>query len=215
MTDKELQALVLAALEWETGVEAAHIGVAVDHGVVTLSGHVGSYATKLAAEHAATRVRGVRGLAEALVVRAAITDDAADDMIADRARLILDWDVTIPADAVSVTVERGHVTLDGTVESYAQKRAAERALRTLGGVSGIHNRLEIRPAPQPERIRDQIGAAFERDAALHGRQITIAVDGGRVILRGEVGSWREREWAAETAYATAGVTAVDNLITVG
>jgi len=215
MTDKELQALVLAALEWETGVDAAHIGVAVDDGVVTLSGHVASYAVKLAAEHAVTRIKGVRGLAEALAVRAPVGDDHADDLIADRARRILDWDVTIPADAVSITVERGRVTLDGTVESYAQKRAAERALRKLGGVSAIHNRLEIRPAARSGCIRDQIEAAFKRDAALDGREIAIVVDDGRVVLRGEVGSWRERELAAETAYATAGVTAVENLITVG
>ncbi len=214
MADKELQELVQAALDWEPGVDAAHIGVAVDNGVVTLSGHVTSYAEKLAAEHAAGRIRGVRGLAEALAVRVPVADDYADDLIADRARRILDWSVAVPAGAVSITVERGHLTLDGTVESYAQKRAAERALRRLGGLAGIRNRLRIRPPAWPDSIHDGVDAALKRDAALGRREIAVKVDGGRVVLSGEVGSWRERELAAETAYATAGVTAVENLITV-
>lgn len=214
MTDKELQRLVREALEWEPGVDAAHVGVAVDEGVVTLSGHVASYAEKLAAEHAVARIRGVRGLTETLAVRIPATDDYADDLIADRARRLLDWNVTVPADAVSIIVERGHLTLEGTVESYAQKRAAERALRKLGGLAGIHNRLRIQPPARPASIHDGIDAALRRDATFDGREITVEVDGGRVVLSGEVGSWRERELAAETAYATAGVTAVENLITV-
>ncbi len=215
MTDRELQDLVREALDWEPGVDPAHIGVAVDNGVVTLSGHVGSYAEKIAAEHAVIRIRGVRGLAEALVVRVPVAGDYADDQIADCARRILDWNVTVPADAISLTVERGRVTLSGTVKTYAQKLAADRALRKLGGVVSIINQIRIQPPVSPGSVRERIEAAFRRDAALDARGLTVKVDGGRVVLSGEVGSWHERELAAETAYATAGVTAVENLITVG
>jgi hypothetical protein len=42
-TDKQLQEDVLAELAWEASVNAAHIGVEVDQGVVTLTGHVESF----------------------------------------------------------------------------------------------------------------------------------------------------------------------------
>ena len=62
-TDKELQDDVLAELAWESSVNAAHIGVEVDQGVVTLSGHVDTYAEKWGAERAAKRVKGTRAVA--------------------------------------------------------------------------------------------------------------------------------------------------------
>ena len=78
MTDSELQRDVLAELKWEPSVNAAHIGVAVKDGIVTLSGHVSSYPEMYAAERAAKRVYGVKAVVneiralggEVLVVRA-------------------------------------------------------------------------------------------------------------------------------------------------
>ena len=69
MNDIELRQNIIDELEFEPAVDAANIGVAVDKGVVSLSGHVGSYAEKLAAEKAVKRVKGVRAIAEGLKVR--------------------------------------------------------------------------------------------------------------------------------------------------
>ena len=63
MSDKELQQSVLDELDFDPRIEAANIGVAVNNAVVTLNGHVSSYAERLAAEQAARRVKGVRALA--------------------------------------------------------------------------------------------------------------------------------------------------------
>jgi len=58
--DNRLQQAVLDELSWEPSVTAAHIGVAADSGVVTLTGHVESYAQRHAAEAAVRRVKGVK-----------------------------------------------------------------------------------------------------------------------------------------------------------
>ena len=58
-TDTQIQQDVIAELKWEPKVNATHIGVEVKNGVVTLSGHVDSFAEKWHAEQAAKRVEGV------------------------------------------------------------------------------------------------------------------------------------------------------------
>ena len=74
-------------LLWEPAVDAAAIGVEVDNGVVTLTGHVRSYMEKLAAEHAAERVAGVRGVVQKIEVRLPGAHTDADVAQAARAAL--------------------------------------------------------------------------------------------------------------------------------
>ena len=61
MGDKYLRQLVIDELDFEPGVNAANIGAAVEKGIVALTGHVSSYAEKIAAEQAVRRVKGVEG----------------------------------------------------------------------------------------------------------------------------------------------------------
>ena len=80
--DRELQEAVMAELGWEPSVEAAHIGVTANAGVVTLTGHVQSFAQKVAAERAAARVKGVRAVAEDIEVKLPYDIRRADEDIA-------------------------------------------------------------------------------------------------------------------------------------
>ena len=89
--DLQLRQDVLDELEFEPSVNAAHIGVAANKGVVTLTGFVTSYAEKAAAERAARRVKGVQAIAEEIEVRRPSDTKRADDEIAARAVAILKW----------------------------------------------------------------------------------------------------------------------------
>ena len=89
-------------LLWEPAVDAAAIGVEVDNGVVTLTGHVRSYMEKLAAEHAAERVAGVRGVVQKIEVRLPGAHTDAD--VAQAARAALEWQVTLPSNRIEVLV---------------------------------------------------------------------------------------------------------------
>src|ERR1700745_2745453 len=100
MTDNELKEDVLHELEWEPSVDAAHIGVAVKDGVVTLNGSVTSYAEKFAAESAAKRVDGVRAGANDIEVRLPGTSERTDSDIAESAVAALQANTLVPDDKI-------------------------------------------------------------------------------------------------------------------
>jgi osmotically-inducible protein OsmY len=217
--DMTLQARVMDELVWVPNVDTAHIGVAARNGVVTLSGIVSTLAEKLAAERAVRRVKGVRGIAEEIVVRPANAHKHADEEIAERAVKMLAWDVEVPESQVQVKVEKGVVTLTGYVTYQFQKQAAENDVRRLGGVTGIVNLIELRAAGTPparsEGVHDMIEEALRRSVELEAAQISVAVSGHKVTLEGKVKSWWERSIAENAAWSAPGVTQVDNRLAIG
>lgn len=144
MNDKQLKQGVIDELEFDPRIDATNIGVAVDDGVVTLTGHVSSYAEKSAAERVTRRVKGVHAVAQEIEVRYPSDKQTADDQIASRALSVLQWNTTIPQDAVQVTVQKGLVTLNGQVSWQYQKNAAENAIRQLSGVTGVINDISLK-----------------------------------------------------------------------
>jgi len=215
MRDIELRQLVLDELDFDPRVNAAHIGVSADNGVVTLTGHVGSYAEKLAAEQAARRVKGVHALAEEIEVRFPSDKKTADDEIAARALSILRWSAVLPPDAIQVKVQHGWVSLSGEVEWQFQRRAAESAVRKLSGVVGVVNSLTIRPRVQASDVKRKIEDALKRNAEIHARGIRVSVlDGGHVTLDGQVQDWRERDAVERAAWSAPGVVRIDDHLTV-
>jgi osmotically-inducible protein OsmY len=219
MHDKQLQQDVLDELEFEPSIDAAHIGVAVDNGVVTLSGHVSSYAEKTAAESATRRVRGVRAIAQEIEVRYPGDKKTSDDEIAKRALSVLKWDALIPGDAVKVTVQKGWVTLAGDVSWHFEKKAAENAVRKLSGITGVSNSISIKPTVikptvNASEIKRKIEDALTRHAEIEAQSIRVSVrDGNKVSLEGMVDSWNEREAVENAAWSVAGVQSVDDRLT--
>jgi osmotically-inducible protein OsmY len=212
MTDKILRQAIVDELDFEPSVDAANIGVAVDKGVVTLTGHVSSYAEKIAAERAVQRVRGVQAIAENIEVRYPGHKQTADDQIADRALSIMAWDAQIPKDAVKVKVEKGWVTLTGAVDWQFQRMAAESAVRKLSGVVGVSNLIEVKPRVAPRDVKQKILDALKRNAELEADAIRVDVINDKVVLEGKVKAWYERGIAEKAAWSAPGVKTVqDNL----
>ncbi|HUI94739.1 MAG TPA: BON domain-containing protein [Xanthobacteraceae bacterium] len=214
MDDKELRARIVNELEFEPSVDATHIGVTVEKGIVTLTGHVSTYAEKLAAEAAVRRIAGVRGLAEEIEIRFPADKKTADDEIAKRALDIIDWDVTVPDGAVQVKVERGWVTLTGAVEWQYQRKAAEEDVRRLTGVKGVVNQVVLKPSVSAADLQHRIEDALRRRADVEAKGIRISVDGGKVVLEGKVQNLDEREAVERAAWSAPGVQSVDDRLTV-
>lgn len=214
VTDKELQRDVLDELAWEPSVNAASIGVAVKDGIVTLTGSVPSYAEKLAAEDAAKRVYGVKAVVNDLEVKLPGSSQRTDEDIAASAVAALKADILVPADKIKVTVSKGWVKLEGEVEWQFEREEAEKAIRNLPGVMGVSNLIAVKPRVSPTEVKSKIEDALKRSAEADARRITVDVTDSKVILRGSVRSWAEREDAERAAWSAPGVYKVEDDIAV-
>ena len=212
--DLQLRQDVLDELEFEPSVNAAHIGVTANHGVVTLTGFVTSYAEKTAAERAARRVKGVRAIAEEIEVRLPSDTKRADDEIAARAVDILKWQVGVPADRIAVKVEKGVVTLTGEVDWQFQKTEADHVVHKLSGVVDVVNEVRVASPVHAYEVKEKLEKALQRSAEVEASRITVETEGGKVILKGKVNAWYERDIAERAAWSAPGVTEVQNRITI-
>jgi len=213
-TDRDIQEEVLAALEWEPGVRAEHIGVSVADGVVTLQGIVTTLREKYLAESTSRHVHSVRAVANDIDVAPDTGGARSDSAIAAAAANALEWDSAIPDNAVKATVRNGWVTLTGAVGWEYQRSAAERAVRNLNGVKGTSNAILIEPVVSAGDVKANIERAFERSAEIDARRVRVDAREGTVILTGTVHSLTERDAAERAAWAAPGVTRVDDRLVI-
>ena len=144
----------------------------------------------------------------------ALTDTEIQQDVMDE----LDWDPEVEVTDVGVEVDDGVVTLTGTVESYAQRWAAEHAALRVTGVRAVANDIVVRPAGVSARNDTDVAAAvadaLEWSSAIPHERIDIRVSDGHVTLEGEVDWNYQRDQAASAAKRITGVKGVTNLITV-
>jgi osmotically-inducible protein OsmY len=207
-TDYQLKADVTAELAWDPAINAAAVGVIVKNGLVTLTGHLDTFAQKHAVERAVRRVAGVRGIVLELDVKLAPEHERSDSDIAQAAIAALRWNSLVPDDRVKVEVEDGWVTLTGQVDWPYQHSSAEQCIRPLTGVRGVTNLVALKPHVSGKDIAGQVSAALTRHAQREAGHIHVTVDGGTVTLSGKVDSLPEHDAAIGAAFGTRGVTSV-------
>lgn len=212
--DKDIQKDITDELAWEPSLRNDDIAVGVREGVVTLGGFVDSYADKSKAERVAGRVKGVKAVADELEVKLPTSSERADPDLARAALDALQWNISVPHDRIRLKVEKGWLTLEGQVDWYYQKQAAERAVRYLRGVRGVFNLITLSAQTTPRDVKKRIKDALHRGVEFDAERITVEVQGSKVILEGTVRSYAEMKDVSRAARNAPGITEVDNRLVV-
>ena len=214
-TNSQLLRDVNDQLKWEPSIRDDEIGVAVKDGVVTLSGHVPSFADRYIAIYVVERVAGVKAVADEIEVKLPSSHTRTDTELAHAAVHVLGWHVQVPDDRVKVAVREGWITLEGEVEWQYQRAAAERAMRNLKGVRGVRNLISVKPKLISEYdVSQKIKDALRRSADVVADHITVETHDGAITLRGSVRSLAELRDAERAAWGAPGVTKVDDRLVV-
>ncbi len=210
-SDRELQEDVQAELNRDWHFKSAEVGVEVDSGVVTLTGTVSSYLKIGQAADVATKVAGVKDVANKLTVEGSAFSDDTKVAQAVRSALLLDEDV--PDARIDSVVRDGVVTLSGTVDHWSQRQAAHDAIARLSGVRSVNNHVVVTPKVRTdEQIFEEIRAVLRR--RLPSFDIDVAVVDAAVTLQGKVSSYPTRYDAEQIAWGTPAVKSVLNKIVI-
>jgi len=211
-TDSDVREAVLCELGWDARVRETDVSVEANAGVVALTGTLGSWAERVAAEEAAHRVAGVLDVVNDIEVNLPASSARTDIELAHAVRTALQWNVLVPDTRVESTVAHGAVTLAGEVDFESQREDAEKAIRNLAGVRHLANKIRVKAVHFVSSldVKRAIEAALARRLARELSDIEVVVKEGHVSLSGAMPSWAERRAAIDAAASTPGVRSVED-----
>jgi osmotically-inducible protein OsmY len=213
MTDKQIQQGVFAALAPRFG--STEIGIAVQDGVVTLCGYVASQRQSHFAEETARQVYGVKAVVNALISPPSAMTRLSDVEIALETVWALEaHNIVVPTKRLQMTVRDGWIILEGEVDRSDQRDVAEAVVLCQPGVRGITNLIAVRPQVSAVEVRHEIEETLLLNAERDAQRISVDTEDSKVILKGGVRAWTEREDAERAAWRAPGVTEVENRILV-
>lgn len=222
----QLRESVEEALRIDPATDAYEVRVEVrPDGKVELEGRVQSWAERELCERVAKGVAGVTAVDNSIELH--YLTSRPDDEICHEVESRLHWDVLVDDGLITVACDDGAVRLSGTVGSAAERVRARRA----GWVAGVDNvdvgglvvakwarddmlRGSKYAVRSNEQIRDAVHDALRRDPRVKEFEVDVAVQNGRVTLRGSVDNLSARRAAADDARNTVGVSMVENRLRV-
>jgi osmotically-inducible protein OsmY len=139
LADDEIAARAVQIVSFDSALPEGTIQVTVHQGCVTLSGKVGRYFQKTAAEHAVHKLTGVRRVTNNIeVVPAVIITD-----VKQRIEAALRRNAEIEAQNIQLQVEDSKVTVRGTVASWHERDIVLAAARSVPSVREIEDHLTL------------------------------------------------------------------------
>ena len=141
MNDEQLRADVERVLREDHRVDVREVVVRVAARHVTLTGAVDSVPEKRAARQDAESVPGVEGVTDEMTIRNFV--HVPDDELVAAVRNSLSRDAYVHAEKIEVYASNGEVRLDGTVPTYAERKAAADVVWWTPGVINVENLLLV------------------------------------------------------------------------
>ncbi len=209
-TDEILEKDITNSLKWESPIIDSNIIVISDDGVVTLTGVVDDFTKRTLAENSTRKITGVKSVINKIYVVIDSWDKKKDVEIAAEILTSFRWNWNTLNDTIKVRVLNGWVSLSGELEWNYQKEAAKEAVVNLIGVKGVSNYIDIKSQIDIEIKSTSLRLALENHYALDSRNIEIEVLDSKIILKGIVDSWSQKEIAGRIAWKTSGVINVIN-----
>lgn len=221
-SDQAIKKDAIAALQRDVYLSGLPIKVAINDGVLTLTGSVGSVFESDRAMQKVRWIANVKGVVSDLKIEGWEDRDArkqsvwpSDDALKRAIKAELDEDTRLVATDIAVRAYQGAVTLDGTVNSYYQRRVVEQDAKNVVGVGFVINNLLVAAVSRSDwQIQDDIAFNFNVDYTLEGFHLTSKVKDGVVTLSGEVLDWFEKAHAEDVAAGVLGVKRVINRIAI-
>lgn len=125
-----------------------------------------------------------------------------DEILQKEAIEALKWEPLLDSPEINVSVSDGIITLDGTVDTYAQKKAAEEAIRNISQVKGVVNNVKVElffsDVKNDKEIASLVTSALKENWAVPDHKIRVEVKDGWVTLEGIL-HWNFQRKAAENA----------------
>jgi osmotically-inducible protein OsmY len=211
-SDGQIKQDVLAELKWDAEIDESKIGVVVNHGALTLTGHVPTYRQKMAAVKAAKGVAGVLALVDNIEVRLGSQHRATDEGLAERIANVLRWNISSQGRDIKAMVKNGIVTLTGQVEWQYQRTNILKNIEHISGVVNVIDLMTLKPQVSAGDIQQRIKDALQRHAVVEAGRISVMAFDGTVTLSGTVESMEEMDLVEDAAWKAPGVSKViDNL----
>ena len=139
-TDELIKSNIENALSYNPNIDFSKISISVDNGEVELTGSVDAYWKKIVVEEQVAGISHVRELDNKLTV--VPTNTVHDKSIAEKIVKTMERNKWIDVDSIDVKVEKGVVTLSGTVFNWAAYKGASGAAQYTEGVTDVINNLK-------------------------------------------------------------------------
>lgn len=218
ITEKELKRKVEQYIERDDRIRTGQVQVDVTGNAIKLEGSVPNYNALRAAENDAWMVIGVKSVNNYLTVEPPETSTKPDDLEIEAAiKNVFLWDNRLDSTDTEISVDKGHVEINGTVFSLWEKQIAEEIAYSVTGVVQVTNNLVVnkRSEINDELIADKIFEALDNNPYVNVSDINVTVNEGMVTLSGTVQSYLAANEAHDSLLYIAGVRGIVNNVNIG
>lgn len=207
ISDEDINMAIFTKILSDEAVSSHLLNINTEDGIVTLSGSVDHILARDRAISIAQSIKGVRSVIDKMEVKAAGRSDA---QLRKEVKEALASDPATDSYKLGVQVHEGIVTLSGTVDSHAERNLCTQVAKSVMGVKGIRNVIEVeyKRVRSDHEIKADIEGRLNSDVRIDNGLITVDVDDGNVSLKGTVGSLKEKFLTEFDAWV-AGVKSVD------